>query len=70
MINSFKKNAKLVLSNGCIFPGFSFGISGTAVDEVVFASGAKLGDTVRIVSNGVNYFVTAQVHDAAHVTIS
>jgi hypothetical protein len=42
----------------------------TAVDEVVFASGAKLGDTVRIVSNGVNYFVTAQVHDAAHVTIS
>ena len=42
----------------------------TAVDELVFASGAKLGDTVRIVSNGVNYFVTAQAHDAAHITIS
>ena len=26
----------------------------TAVDEIVFASGAQLGDTVRIVSNGVN----------------
>ena len=42
----------------------------TAVDEIVFASGAQLGDTVRIVSNGVNYFATAQAHDAAHVTIS
>ena len=42
----------------------------TAVDEIVFASGAKLGDTVRIVSNGVNYFATAQAHDAAHITIS
>ena len=42
----------------------------TAVDEIVFISGAKLGDTVRIVSNGVNYFATAQAHDAAHVTIS
>ena len=42
----------------------------TAVDEIVFASGAQLGDTVRIVSNGVNYFATAQAHDAAHITIS
>ena len=42
----------------------------TAVDEIVFISGAKLGDTVRIVSNGVNYFATAQAHDAAHITIS
>ena len=42
----------------------------TAVDEIVFISGAALGDTVRIVSNGVNYFATAQAHDAAHITIS
>ena len=42
----------------------------TAVDEIVFISGAVLGDTVRIISNGVNYFATAQAHDAAHITIS
>ena len=42
----------------------------TAVDEIVFVSGAKLGDTVRIVANGANYFATAQAHDAAHITIS
>jgi len=25
MINPYKKNAKLVLNNGIVFPGFSFG---------------------------------------------
>ena len=39
MINPYKKNAKLVLSNGIIFPGFSFGASGTAVGEIVFNTG-------------------------------
>jgi carbamoyl-phosphate synthase small subunit len=39
MIKNYKKNAKLVLSNGFIFPGFSFGNSGTAVGEVVFNTG-------------------------------
>ena len=39
MINSYKKNAKLVLNNGIIFPGFSFGASGTAVGEIVFNTG-------------------------------
>ena len=39
MINPFKKNAKLVLSNGNIFPGFSFGALGTAVGEIVFNTG-------------------------------
>ena len=39
MINPYKKNAKLVLSNGLIFPGFSFGTSGTAVGEIVFNTG-------------------------------
>ena len=39
MINPFKKNAKLVLSNGILFPGFSFGASGTAVGEIVFNTG-------------------------------
>ena len=39
MINSYKKNAKLVLSNGIIFPGFSFGAKGTAFGEIVFNTG-------------------------------
>ena len=39
MINPYKKNAKLVLSNGITFPGFSFGASGTAVGEIVFNTG-------------------------------
>ena len=39
MTKSFKKNAKLVLSNGLIFPGFSFGNLGTAVGEIVFNTG-------------------------------
>ena len=39
MINTYKKNAKLVLSNGITFPGFSFGASGTAVGEIVFNTG-------------------------------
>ena len=39
MINLYKKNAKLVLNNGNIFPGFSFGASGTAVGEIVFNTG-------------------------------
>ena len=39
MINHFKKNAKLVLNNGVVFPGFSFGASGTTVGEIVFNTG-------------------------------
>ena len=39
MINPYKKNAKLVLSNGIVFPGFSFGSLGTAVGEIVFNTG-------------------------------
>ena len=39
MVNPYKKNAKLVLSNGIVFPGFSFGASGTAVGEIVFNTG-------------------------------
>jgi hypothetical protein len=42
----------------------------TAVDEVVFISGAVLGDTCTIVSNGVNYFVTGYAADVAHITVS
>tara|TARA_R100001594_G_scaffold55465_1_gene89078 strand:+ start:10180 stop:10608 length:429 start_codon:yes stop_codon:yes gene_type:complete len=42
----------------------------SAVDEIVFISGAALGDTVEIFCNGVNYFAKAQCHDVAHVTIS
>ena len=39
MINPYKKNAKLVLSNGIAFPGFFFGASGTAIGEIVFNTG-------------------------------
>ncbi len=39
MINQYNKNAKLVLSNGIVFPGFSFGALGTAVGEIVFNTG-------------------------------
>ena len=39
MINPFKKNAKLVLSNGITFPGFSFGAKGTILGEIVFNTG-------------------------------
>jgi carbamoyl-phosphate synthase small subunit len=39
MIHTYKKNAKLVLSNGLIFPGFSFGAPGTTVGEIVFNTG-------------------------------
>ena len=39
MINSYKKNAKLILNNGIVFPGFSFGALGTAVGEIVFNTG-------------------------------
>ena len=38
MVNPYKKNAKLVLSNGFIFPGFLLN-SGTAVGEIVFNTG-------------------------------
>ena len=39
MVNPYKKNAKLVLSNGNVFRGFSFGALGTAVGEIVFNTG-------------------------------
>ena len=39
MNHPFKKNSKLVLSNGIIFSGFSFGAIGTTVGEIVFNTG-------------------------------
>ena len=39
MISPYKKNAKLVLSNGITFPGFSFGALGTTFGEIVFNTG-------------------------------
>jgi len=42
----------------------------TAVDEIAFISGAQLGETVNLVSNGVNYFVTGSTSAADHITIS
>jgi hypothetical protein len=42
----------------------------SAVDEIVFISGAQLGDQVEIFCNGINYFAKAVAHDVAHITIS
>ena len=42
----------------------------TAVDEIVFISGAVLGDTVRLVCDGTLFYASAQANDAAHITIS
>ena len=42
----------------------------SAVDEIVFISGAQLGDQVELFCNGINYFAKAVAHDVAHVTIS
>ena len=39
MKRSLTKNAKLVLQNGLIFNGFSFGAKGNAIGEVVFNTG-------------------------------
>ena len=39
MNHPFKKNAKLVLSNGITFTGFSFGAIGSTVGEIVFNTG-------------------------------
>ncbi len=39
MNNPHKRNAKLVLSNGITFTGFSFGASGTTIGEIVFNTG-------------------------------
>ena len=35
----YSKNAKLVLSNGTTFDGYSFGASGTILGEIVFNTG-------------------------------
>ena len=39
MNHPFKKNAKLVLSNGITFKGYSFGAMGSTVGEIVFNTG-------------------------------
>ena len=39
MNDPFKKNAKLLLKNGVIFNGYSFGAKGNAIGEVVFNTG-------------------------------
>ena len=39
MNHPFKKNAKLVLSNGVTFSGYSFGAMGSTVGEIVFNTG-------------------------------
>jgi len=42
----------------------------TAVDEIVFISGAQLGDCVEIFCDGAKYLTRATAHDVAHITIS
>ena len=42
----------------------------TAVDEIVFISGAQLGDKVDLFCDGVYFYANATAHDVAHITIS
>jgi len=42
----------------------------TAVDEIVFISGAQLGDCVEIFCDGTYFLTRATAHDVAHITIS
>ena len=42
----------------------------TAVDEVVFISGAVLGDQCTVLFNGANFCVTGYAADVAHITVS
>ena len=42
----------------------------TAVDEIVFISGAQLGDTCTVLYNGANFLVTGYASDVAHITVS
>ena len=44
--------------------------SESAVDEIVFISGAVLGDTCHVLFNGTNFCVTGYAADAAHITVS
>ena len=42
MNHPFKKNAKLVLSNGITFSGYSFGAMGSTVGDFVFNNGMNV----------------------------
>ena len=42
----------------------------TAVDEIVFISGAQLGDCVELFCDGTYFHTRATAHDVAHITIS
>ena len=44
--------------------------SESAVDEIVFISGAAVGDTCHVLFNGTNFLVTGLAGDAAHITVS
>ena len=42
----------------------------TAVDEIVFISGAQLGDYCELFCDGTYFHARATAHDVAHITIS
>jgi len=42
----------------------------TAVDEIVFISGAQLGDYLELFCDGTYFHARATAHDVAHITIS
>ena len=42
----------------------------TAVDEIVFISGAQLGDCCELFCDGTYFYARATAHDVAHITIS
>jgi len=42
----------------------------SGVDQLVWASGAAVGDWAELVCDGSNFYVSGQQHDADHMTIS
>ena len=42
----------------------------SGVDQLVWASGAAVGDWAELVCDGLNFYVSGQEHDADHMTIS
>ena len=42
----------------------------SGVDQLIWASGAAVGDWAELVCDGLNFYVSGQEHDADHMTIS
>ena len=42
----------------------------SGVDQLIWASGAAVGDWAELVCDGLNFYVSGQQHDADHITLS